>query len=708
MSCYRDFSISNTFVKGVVLFSITLITFLFHVSQLAGPWILETSGKGNRCSLETNDTKVAFIAYGQLSDSLLTFSKNWTDALGMIAEVDIFYSVPLKNALGDKVTDKNIQELRDHLLSLKGTSSVYIEQSGIDFTHVASALVQKAGEPFFLHETNSITQRLWSQFLAMSSSIEYFSLLFPSACYDIIVVGRFNALDATNLNLNKCIDATKRDALPLLRPPPLEYMIEDRIMAIPPCLLTDFGKALSDPARLFLNSHFELNMSYPKLRVFELFVQNAFKIAVRAGACKRKDDDVFEPTCVDNIWSIPVNVKKYERTELVHSKNTYDLVRDQLLFEHPNFDDLFGPKGASLFNLLTLSDSNRVKRMHIQRENCVQSRVSEVQALQESLGWVEGLEASLNGPYKPQLRSVALIVPVHPPKFKWVVRLVEDHIASDFLWDLLFVFSSSSDAVYFESILKQDLRGTYSALVMPVVNAKVNDDVKNGIVTIKKWWALALTHTCYEFVCFFDAETSITAPKLFANAVRESAGASNVYQGYLRGVPEHLRCYSINEEFVCNPSDFHAPVMGSIAMLPSAMIEIVAKETKNCSLYSRFSDIPIYITSDVKSFFSDVNWPRFLPGFCAFDHLIYQMWKIARREWQSIDLTGDSLWPKKEGDDFVWELPELQKDPILWENVRNRHYPGSQWRPWQFCKYKPNLCTEDSGVVAIFHLDRDF
>jgi len=690
------FSNAISFIFAIELFLLSLL--LLDDPHLK---VKTVPSDNHECSMMIRgSTRVAFIAYGQLSESLFTFSKDWNDALGLFANVDIIYSVPLMNSIGREITKDEIQILRNHLLSLNGSSSVFIEESGIDFTNVASALVQQSGEPFYLIETKYITQRIWSLFLAIASSINLFSMITKSSCYDFVVVGRLNSLAATNLDGNKCLQAINKKTLPLLRPPPSEYYIEDRLMALPPCLLDAFGKAMGDPAHIFLYSASELNLSYPTYRAFEYFVLNALSIAVKTDACKSMPVDFIEPTCVENVWAIPVNWKKYQQIEVDISKSTYNYVQNELFRKNHDAHKLFGPKGAFLFESLSKLETSRSNRLQENRVKCVQHRVHEVYSLQEKYGWTEGLEASLNKPYLPQLRSVAVIVPVHLPNFKWVLKLVEDHVSCEFLWDLFIIFSSKADVVVFESLLKFNLQGTYSVLVMPHFRSTINNDIEKDVV-IKKWWALAIIHTCYEYAVIFDSNTLITSPKLFANAVRESAVAGNVYQVYQQ-VAEHDQCYLLHKEFNNTIINAHASVLGSISMLPLYMIDVIFKSSKNCSMFSWFSDIPIYLTSDVRFFFSDINWPR---NCCVFDHMTYQMWKIARTEWQSIDLGTVSISNTNKSDICVWELLELQNDPFFWPNIRNRHYPGSQWRPWTFCKASPNVCTEDNGIFSIFNLD---
>jgi hypothetical protein len=653
--------------------------------------------------------RVAFIAYGTLTENFFALSKNWSVAFGIYSKVDVYYSIPFTNSSGDMVDEEAIQSLRNHIYSLNGTANLYIELSGSDFTRVGAALVQNAGEPFYLNEIRCITQHLWSQFLTIASSVVFasHSSHFLGTRYDLVIVGRFDSLAATNIVGSKCIDTINRNALPLLRPSPLEYMIEDRLMALPQCIIAALGEALSDPARLFLHSHIELNMTYPKLRIFELFVQNAFKLAINSGVCERMPSAIFEPTCVENIWSMPVNFKKYEYSQLSLSKNTDDSVHDYLSNGNTENINFFGPNGFKIIKALSRVEKNRVMQLFADRKKCVQQRAAEVHSLQEKLGWYGGLEASLRGPYQPQLRSVAVLVPLHPPKFLSALNLVKNHASSNFLWDLVFIFSSSLDADDFELSLPPTLKRNFSTLIMPAFDNKVNDNSRTGpIVTIKKWWGLSLVHSCFEFVVTIDAETLFTAPTFFSSAVRESASVGHVYQGYIGDLPiSSIPCYDLNVV-----SMFHAIVISSISILPRSMREAASRVSKNCSLYSWFSDVPVYITSDLRSFFSDVQWPHVLP-WSAFDHLIFQTWKLARNDWKSIDLSEDSGWPRLQGgghdQSFLYQLPEFQNVTRLWANIRSRHYPGSLWRPWRFCKVSPLSCNVANGVFAIFHLDRE-
>jgi len=679
--------------------------------------ILSFATKETSQVCKVSKSNVAFIVFGLMPDGFQTFSKNWDNAIGMNAKVDIFYSPPLMNSRGDKITDEDVEALRTHLLSLNGTVDVYIESSGADFTNISAALVQQSGEPAFLDDTKYVTHRIWSLFLSTASSISYATrnLCFSSKLYEFIVVGRLEALGATNIVGPRCIDVLNRNALPLLRPSPLEYMIEDRIMVLPSCLLSSFGDAMSNPARLFLDSNSELQIANPRDRSIEFFIQNALTLAVRTGACSHILEAIYEPTCVENIWSIPVNGNKYSEADISRSMNLFYFVRDQLSFENPNFKELFGPNGFYIFKTLSDFVSDRAMRLYNDRLKCVKEREAEFSLSEEMMDFPKGVEVSLSGPYKPQLRSVAILVPVHPPKFSWASKLIEDHLEAEFLWDLIFVFSSTSDAVLFESLLNHDLRETYIPLIMPII------DITPGIVTIKKWWGLTIIHSCYEFVVCIDAETTITDPKLFANAVRKSAAVGNVYQASLGSVPmisvptnftgltsDRGACFSVSgPNSVYKPGEFHEIVINSIALLPLYLQETSARATKDCSLYSWFSDIPIYPTVSVRQFFFDVKWPHNLPVNYKYDHFLFQLWKIARNEWQSVDLTVDAGWPLVDHISYLFQLPELQNNPSMWMNIRNRYFPGPLWRPMRLCKADKEACSSRNGVFAIFHLDRD-
>lgn len=366
--------------------------------------------------------------------------------------------------------------------------------------------------------------------------------------------------------------------------------------------------------------------------------------------------------------------------------------------------------GIFSFATKETSQSDRAKRLYNDRLQCVKERTSENRLFQEKMDWAKGVEESLGGPFKPQIRSVAVLVPVHPPKFIWASKLIENHLNAEFLWDLIFVFSSTSDAVSFQSSLNHDLREAYFELIMPII------DITPGIVSFKKWWGLTIIHSCYEFVVCIDAETTITDPFFFANAVRESAAVGNVYQGSIGSVPinsvgsssDRGACFSVSgPNSIYKPNFLHELVISSIALLPISLQETSARATKNCTLYSWFSDIPIYPTVSVRQFFFDIKWPHNFPNNYNFDHLLFQLWKIARKEWKSVDLTEDAGWPLVDHISYLFQLPEYQNNQSMWMNIRNRYYPGPVWRPMRLCKVDEEACSSSNGVSAIFHMDRD-
>jgi len=140
--------------------------------------------------------------------------------------------------------------------------------------------------------------------------------------------------------------------------------------------------------------------------------------------------------------------------------------------------------------------------------------------------------------------------------------------------------------------------------------------------------------------------------------------------------------------------------------LPISLQEISARFTNNCSLYSWFSDIPIFPTVSLRQFFADIKWPYNFPIYYNFDHLLFQLWKIARKEWKSVDLSKDAGWPLVDTFNLL-QLPEYQNNQSMWMNIRNRYFPGPVWRPMRLCKVDKEACSSSNGVFAIFHMDRD-
>lgn len=347
------------------------------------------------------------------------------------------------------------------------------------------------------------------------------------------------------------------------------------------------------------------------------------------------------------------------------------------------------------------------------RGRCVGERAAELGRLFSERG-LSGLAAARTSAAPSRTRAVALVVPIHPPKFELgrLLLATRASAAEGLSWDILFVFSSAGDAAAFNASLSPQARGdSYQALVVPHADLPLLLPInKTGTINFKKWYGALLAFPCYEHLVTVDSELYIDDALGLAQAVRKAALRGLVYMVDMKTAQETWdvgRCGAPDGHAVC-ASSFHGVYVNSIARLPRALRAAAARATRGCELFGWYADMPYYISADIPAFLADVRFPEELPIFCEFDHAVYQMWKVARAEWRIADISNLTGWADHIffGQVELPPLPEIQKRADAWAAVRTQYYPGPLWRPQMLCYAAPEACTVAAGSFARYHIDR--
>ena len=303
---------------------------------------------------------------------------------------------------------------------------------------------------------------------------------------------------------------------------------------------------------------------------------------------------------------------------------------------------------------------------------------------------------------KPR-RSLAVIIPVHPPKFSFALRILSRHAQQEAhsqqeVWDLVFVFSRGADVISFRDLLSPDLRDCFIAIVYPIIDKRGRSLGDATIITAKKYYGILVSFPCYEHLLVPDSEIDIFDKRGLVAAVRSAALRGKTFMGRL--MPDNGLCTCSNRSFSdCDARVAHY-VRDALMYLPLSLRFRAEEASESCNLYPWFSDAPIYVSADIPPFFTDVNFPSQFPGPDVFDHMAYQLWKLARGEWTRVDLSTLGC-----GIGFD-SLPEFQLDPSKLSAWRLGSAPGPIWSPSAICEKEPFLCTVEKGTHIIYHLDR--
>jgi len=303
------------------------------------------------------------------------------------------------------------------------------------------------------------------------------------------------------------------------------------------------------------------------------------------------------------------------------------------------------------------------------------------------------LQASLT-PRCAAPRPLAIAVPVYPPHFPYILNYLEPLTRGEDLgWDLFPVFSNEAEAEAFRTFLIANgtlelhaphftpLILTWDPLVMPRVAAVTSWGFGASYVLYKNYHALALLHPCYEYIAVLDAELKMLRPGSLVAAFSQRASAGIVFSGF---VPRY-RYFNLWSTCMFSPEDRAH----------------LAELTRDNCLYSWWSDVPVYIASDVRQFLAYIGYPVHFgdPHGNEFAHLAYEQWKVMREEWRAVDLSD---FP---GYETCGSL-EMMRNAEDYLAVRAAYPPGPRWLSWAFCTLHPSLCEGNEDIVLTFHLNR--
>ncbi len=97
-------------------------------------------------------------------------------------------------------------------------------------------------------------------------------------------------------------------------------------------------------------------------------------------------------------------------------------------------------------------------------------------------------------------------------------------------------------------------------------------------------------------------------------------------------------------------------------------------------MYTWYSDIPAVRSNDAQAFLWDIDFPLSLPpSWRVFDALVYELWKLWRREYTLVDLDAVGLPLLAEG-----SLESMLRR-VEYDNVVRAFPPGPSWISFAYC-----------------------
>ena len=209
--------------------------------------------------------------------------------------------------------------------------------------------------------------------------------------------------------------------------------------------------------------------------------------------------------------------------------------------------------------------------------------------------------------------KIAIIVPIHPPKYEYARQLQQSHSTfASKTFDLYFVFSSKKDQTHYET------NETCSYCI--VVPRENGEDVGN-IVTYKKFYGLYSIMHKYKYAVAMDAEAEFikTTPSYerLHRVLDEKQGQKRVW-----GTRTHIHDYlDIQDD--------------SMRML----FPYVERQR----FYTWWNELPVYACATLPSFFELMHFPKnFIHvKYSAFDHIVYQSYQVMKLNYSIVSIPFD-------------------------------------------------------------------
>lgn len=267
--------------------------------------------------------------------------------------------------------------------------------------------------------------------------------------------------------------------------------------------------------------------------------------------------------------------------------------------------------------------------------------------------------------------NISFIIPVHPPKFKFIYNLRKKLDIINKCCDIFLVFSNKNE--YDDFLFKDD----FKYIILPP-NCRTNN-----IVSFKKFYALNFLKQKYAYYIVCDSEIDI----IYENFTQEN-------------ILMKINNFYNNKKIFSGEVNLH-----NIQKISQTCCNIfksyddrnkLKNLTMNYVLYYWWSDLPVYKGSHLDDFFTKLNYDINLE-WEHFDHKIYLNYLVLYHNFEFINITpliGQN-----------WSLESYEHNNINnLEILKNHSYTFSWIIPKLFNQHKEYLIK--NGSFLLYHLDR--
>jgi len=279
----------------------------------------------------------------------------------------------------------------------------------------------------------------------------------------------------------------------------------------------------------------------------------------------------------------------------------------------------------------------------------------------------------LSEPIPVIIRNVAFIIPIHPPFYHYIYKLIHKIKNNNIHIDMFLVFSSHSDYADF------NMKGAVKPIIIAgPINTK-------SIAVFKKFYGLhKMKNTAYDYFICCDAETDIVV-KNFTDVninkmIENIFNKKKIYAGNVS-----------DDNFFLNINRVSANLFGHNQ-------EKLRLSTRNFSLYCFWSDIPVYRRADMGNFFKMINYNSVIYNIVweHFEHVIYQYYLILRCDFKIVNITPHT--------GIRGSLEKLNVQPNTLKALSALEY-GFGWIPCSAYIRRPGYFNSKNTFI-IYHLNR--
>ena len=268
--------------------------------------------------------------------------------------------------------------------------------------------------------------------------------------------------------------------------------------------------------------------------------------------------------------------------------------------------------------------------------------------------------------------TIALIIPIHPPKFKFIYNLKKKINTIYKCCDIILIFSKNSEYDQFK------YKENFKSIILPS-NYKTNN-----LITFKKFYALNVLKEKYSYYIVCDSEIDIIDENFtyenISIKINEFYSNKKIFSGEV--LSEQIGPQ--NKTKSCSNIFKNRDDKNKLKNL-----------TNNYRLYYWWSDLPVYKGSHLDDFFSKINENNL--GKHYFDHKIYLNYLVLYHNFEFINITP--LIGKN------WSLESYNDNNINnLEILKTHSYTFSWIVPNLLKKHKEYL--KKNGSFLLYHLDR--